>query len=51
MFEHLRHLQGAGSDLRSIATKLRVSADLIDTLPNPLTAVKVEPDAAALPAT
>jgi hypothetical protein len=44
MYNHLRELASHSGDLRAVATKLRVSADLIDTLPVPLTTAKAQPD-------
>lgn len=49
MFKHLRELEHAGKEMTNLASKLRTAADLIDTLPAPLTAVKAEPDQPASP--
>ncbi len=44
MYSHLRELTSASTEIRQLAAKLRASADLIDTLPEPLTAAKCQPD-------
>lgn len=44
MFGHLASLQSAGSEIAAVVAKLRTAADLIETLPDPVTEVKVQPD-------
>lgn len=44
MFRHLHSLQSAGSDIAAVVAKIRTAADLLETLPDPVTEVKVQPD-------
>lgn len=44
MFQHLSSLQSAGRDIAAVVAKLRTAADLLETLPDPVTEVKVQPD-------
>lgn len=44
MYFHLRELASASNCIRKTATQLRLAADLIDQLPDPITAVKAAPD-------
>lgn len=44
MFFHLRELASASDCIRKTASQLRLAADLIDKLPNPITAAKAAPD-------
>lgn len=44
MYGHLRSIQEAGSDVAKVVAKLRTAADLIETLPDPITEVKAQPD-------
>jgi hypothetical protein len=44
MFRHLYELGSAQKDIAATAAKLRTAADLIDTLPQPLTTAKAQTD-------
>lgn len=44
MYRHLRELSSGNAEIRKTATKLRLSADLIDQLPDPLTKADAMPD-------
>lgn len=44
MFGHLWSLEQAGKEIAAVVAKLRTAADLLETLPDPVTEVKVQPD-------
>jgi hypothetical protein len=44
MFQHLAAIESAGKDVAAVVAKLRTAADLLETLPDPVTEVKVQPD-------
>lgn len=47
MFRHLYDLGSAKADIAATAAKLRVAADLIDTLPDPISAAEAKTDTGA----
>lgn len=44
MFGHLYSLEAAGKEIAAVVAKIRTAADLLETLPDPITEVKVQPD-------
>lgn len=44
MFKHLYELGSAQKEIAATAAKLRTAADLISTLPNPITTAKAQSD-------